>query len=97
MKLRNILIALSAASATYLAISNREKITKEVKDTKQLVTDMEASRRNIQDQLEIIQSFQKPLQDLAADLQYKSRVYQQNISGNLDEIQRIVEKYKKEN
>ncbi|HFU4222553.1 TPA: chemotaxis protein [Streptococcus suis] len=97
MKVRHLLLALSAASATYLAISNREKITKEVKDTKQLVTDMEASRRNIQDQLEIIQSFQKPLQDLAADLQYKSRVYQQNISGNLDEIQKIVEKYKKEN
>ncbi|HFI0701866.1 TPA: chemotaxis protein [Streptococcus suis] len=97
MKLRHLLLALSAASATYLAISNREKIAKEVKDIKQLVTDMEASRRNIQDQLEIIQSFQKPLQDLAADLQYKSRVYQQNISGNLDEIQKIVEKYKKEN
>ncbi|HFI0143248.1 TPA: chemotaxis protein [Streptococcus suis] len=97
MKVRHLLLALSAASATYLAISNREKIAKEVKDTKQLVTDMEASRRNIQDQLEIIQSFQKPLQDLAADLQYKSRVYQQNISGNLDEIQKIVEKYKKEN
>ncbi|WP_105114448.1 chemotaxis protein [Streptococcus suis] len=97
MKLRHLLLTLSAASATYLAISNREKIAKEVKDTKQLVTDMEASRRNIQDQLEIIQSFQKPLQDLAADLQYKSRVYQQNISGNLDEIQKIVEKYKKEN
>ncbi|HFI0453340.1 TPA: chemotaxis protein [Streptococcus suis] len=97
MKLRNILIALSAASATYLAISNREKIAKEVTATKQLVTDMEASKSNIQDQLAIIQSFQKPLQDLAADLQYKSRVYQQNISGNLDEIQKIVEKYKKEN
>ncbi|HFH9946450.1 TPA: chemotaxis protein [Streptococcus suis] len=97
MKLRHLLLALSAASATYLAISNREKIAKEVKDIKQLVTDMEASRRNIQDQLEIIQSFQTPLQDLAADLQYKSRVYQQNISGNLDEIQKIVEKYKKEN
>ncbi|HFU4059477.1 TPA: chemotaxis protein [Streptococcus suis] len=97
MKVRHLLLALSAASATYLAISNREKIAKEVTATKQLVTDMEASRRNIQDQLEIIQSFQKPLQDLAADLQYKSRVYQQNISGNLDEIQKIVEKYKKEN
>ncbi|HFI0237138.1 TPA: chemotaxis protein [Streptococcus suis] len=97
MKLRNILIALSAAGATYLAISNREKIAKEVKDTKQLVTDMEASKTNIQDQLAIIQSFQKPLQDLAADLQYKSRVYQQSIAGNLDEIQKVVEKYKKEN
>lgn len=97
MKLRHLLLALSTASATYLAISNREKIAKEVKDTKQLVNDMEASKSNIQDQLAIIQSFQKPLQDLAADLQYKSRVYQQNISGNLDEIQKIVEKYKKEN
>ncbi|HFU4055035.1 TPA: chemotaxis protein [Streptococcus suis] len=97
MKLRNILIALSAASATYLAISNREKIANEVKDTKQIVTDMEASKTNIQDQLAIIQSFQKPLQDLAADLQYKSRVYQQSIAGNLDEIQKVVEKYKKEN
>ncbi|HFI0466816.1 TPA: chemotaxis protein [Streptococcus suis] len=97
MKLRNILITLSAAGATYLAISNREKIAKEVKDTKQLVTDMEASKTNIQDQLAIIQSFQKPLQDLAADLQYKSRVYQQSIAGNLDEIQKVVEKYKKEN
>ncbi|HFI0632081.1 TPA: chemotaxis protein [Streptococcus suis] len=96
MKLRNILIALSAAGATYLAISNREKIAKEVKDTKQIVTDMEASKTKIQDQLAIIQSFQKPLQDLAADLQYKSRVYQQSIAGNLDEIQKIQQKYTKD-
>ncbi|HFI0419858.1 TPA: chemotaxis protein [Streptococcus suis] len=97
MKLRNILLALSAASATYLAITNREKITKEVQDTKQLVTDMETSKTNIQDQLAIIQSFQKPLQEMVEDLQYKARVYQQSIAGNLDEIQKVVEKYKKEN
>ncbi|HFI0644400.1 TPA: chemotaxis protein [Streptococcus suis] len=97
MKLRNILLALSAASATYLAITNREKITKEVQDTKQIVTDMEVSKTNIQDQLAIIQSFQKPLQEMVEDLQYKARVYQQSIAGNLDEIQKVVEKYKKEN
>ncbi|HFI0053769.1 TPA: chemotaxis protein [Streptococcus suis] len=97
MKVRHLLLTLSAASATYLAISNREKIAKEVKDTKQLVTDMEASRRNIQDQLAIIQSFQKPLQEMVEDLQYKARVYQQSMAGNLDEIQKIVEKYTKEN
>ncbi|HFI0694261.1 TPA: chemotaxis protein [Streptococcus suis] len=96
MKLRNILITLSAASATYLAISNREKIAKEVKDTKQLVTDMEASKTNIQDQLAIIQSFQKPLQEMVEDLQYKARVYQQSIAGNLDEIQKIQQKYTKD-
>ncbi|HFU4217704.1 TPA: chemotaxis protein [Streptococcus suis] len=93
MKFRNILIALSAASATYLAISNREKIAKEVKDTKQIVTDMEASKTNIQDQLAMIQSFKKPLQEMVEDLQYKARVYQQSIAGNLDEIQKIQQKY----
>lgn len=97
MKLRNLLLALSAASATYLAISNREKIAKEVKDTKQLVIDMETSKTNIQDQLAIIQSFQKPLQEMFEDLQYKTRVYQQSIAGNLEEIQKVVAKYKKEN
>lgn len=96
MKLRNLLLALSAASATYLAISNREKIAKEVKDTKQLVTDMETSKTNIQDQLAIIQSFQKPLQEMVEDLQYKTRVYQQSIAGNLDEIQKIQQKYTNE-
>ncbi|HFI0449592.1 TPA: chemotaxis protein [Streptococcus suis] len=96
MKLRNILIALSAAGVTYLAISNREKIAKEVKDTKQIVTDMEASKTNIQDQLAMIQSFQKPLQEMVEDLQYKARVYQQSIAGNLDEIQKIQQKYTKD-
>lgn len=97
MKLRNLLLALSAASATYLAISNQEKIAKEVKDTKQIMTDMEASKSNIQDQLAIIQSFKEPLESLANDLQYKSRVYQQSITGNLEEIQKVMAKYKKEN
>lgn len=97
MKLRNLLLALSAASATYLAISNREKIAKEVKDTKQIMTDMEASKTNIQEQLAIIQSFKEPLESLANDLQYKSRVYQQSITGNLEEIQKVMAKYKKEN
>ncbi len=96
MKLRNLLLALSAASATYLAISNREKIAKEVKDTKQLVTEMGASKTNIQDQLAIIQSFQKPLQEMVENLQYKTRVYQQSIAGNLDEIQKIQQKYTNE-
>lgn len=97
MKLRNLLLALSAASATYLAISNREKIAKEVKDTKQIMTDMETSKANIQEQLAIIQSFKEPLESLASDLQYKSRVYQQSITGNLEEIQKVMAKYKKEN
>ncbi|MEG3334747.1 chemotaxis protein [Streptococcus suis] len=97
MKLRNLLLALSAASATYLAISNREKIAKEVQETKQLLSDIQLSKDNIQEQLAIIQGFQEPLQEMASDLQYKTRVYQQSIAGNLEEIQQILKKYQNEN
>ncbi|HFH9843901.1 TPA: chemotaxis protein [Streptococcus suis] len=93
MKLSNIIVAVGAASATFLAITNREKISKEVKETQQLLTDIQTSKSNIQHQLAIIQSFQKPLQELTADLQYKTRIYQQSIAGNLQEIQTIQEKY----
>ncbi|HEM3625506.1 chemotaxis protein [Streptococcus suis] len=93
MKLSNIIVAVGAASATFLAITNRDKISKEVKETKQLLTDIQTSKSNIQHQLAIIQSLQKPLQELTADLQYKTRIYQQSIAGNLQEIQIIQEKY----
>ncbi len=64
MKLSNIIVAVGAASATFLAITNREKISKEVKEIQQLLTDIQTSKSNIQHQLAIIQSFQKPLQEL---------------------------------
>ena len=60
MKLSNIIVAVGA-SATFLAITNREKISKEVKEIQQLLTDIQTSKSNIQHQLAIIQSF-KPLQ-----------------------------------
>lgn len=93
MKFRNILAATTAASLAFLAVSRRETIAKEAKETKQLLTDMTASKRKIEEQLAIIQGLQKPIQDLATDLQYKVRVYQQSIAGNLEEIQKIQARY----
>ncbi len=90
MKLRNIILAVSAATASFLAVTHRDKITKEIKETKQLLSDIQLSKDNIQEQLAIIQSFQEPLQEMASDLQYKTRVYQQSIAGNLEEIQQIL-------
>lgn len=97
MKLRNILAATTAASLAFLAVSRRETIAKEAKEIKQLLTDMTASKRNIEEQLAIIQGLQKPIQELATDFQYKVRVYQQSIAGNLEEIQKIQARYQGKN
>lgn len=93
MKLRNMIVAATAASATYLAITHREKLIKEGQETAQLLADVEASKTNIQEQLAIIKSFQAPLQAMAKDLTYKTRVYQQSIAGNIQAIQNIQAKY----
>ncbi|BBA93288.1 MULTISPECIES: chemotaxis protein [Streptococcus] len=96
MKLRNIILTMSAASAAFLAITHRDKITKEIRETKQILTDIQTSKANINTQLAIIQRFQQPLQEMATDLQYKTRAYRQSIAGNLEEIQKIQSKYKKQ-
>ncbi|HEM3196917.1 TPA: chemotaxis protein, partial [Streptococcus suis 13730] len=54
MKLRNIILAVSAATASFLAVTHRDKITKEIKETKQLLSDIQLSKDNIQEQLAII-------------------------------------------
>ncbi len=96
MKLRNLFAAISAASLAYLAVSRKEEIAKEVKETTKILADIQTSKTEIHNQLTIIQSFQQPLQEMTQDLQYKLRVYKQSIAGNLEEIQKIQAKYQVE-
>ena len=93
MKLRNLLLAAGAARLSYLAVTHRKKILSEAKETQALLADIEKNKNNIQEQLAIIQSYRKPLKDMTTDLQYKLRVYQQSISGNLNQIKNITKKY----
>lgn len=93
MKLSHLLLAGGAATLSYLAVKHREKIVQEAQETLSLIQNMEGNYSNIQEQLATIQSYQEPLQELADDFQYKWRVYQQSISGNLAEIRKIQEKY----
>lgn len=74
----------------FLLLPTEKNFKRSQGDTTTL-TDIQTSKSNIQHQLAIIQSFQKPLQELTADLQYKTRIYQQSIAGNLQEIKTIQE------
>lgn len=93
MKLRHLLAAGTAATIAYLAVKHHEKIAQETTETIDSLQRMQDSYQNIQEQLAFIQDYQEPLQAMAKDLQYKLRVYQQTIAGNLNEIQKIQEKY----
>ncbi len=96
MKLSNLIAAGTAATLAYLAVKNRDKIAQSIEDNLEQVQGIQANLSNIQDQLAIIQSYKEPLQEMATDFQYKLRVYQQSIAGNLAQIQAIQEKYQEE-
>ncbi|MBY5021918.1 chemotaxis protein [Streptococcus suis] len=93
MKFNNLFLTACAATVTYLVIKNREKIAQEIQESINQIQSIESNYQNIQNQLEIIQSYQKPLAEMASNLEYKSRVYRQSIASNLTEIEKIREKY----
>lgn len=97
MKLGNLLIASAAAALSYWAVSNRQEIADEVEYKQGLLKDMSQSYSQIQQQIETLKQYQKPLQDMTQDLQYKLRVYQQEVAGHVKEIQAIQEKYQTSN
>ncbi|MGT2800250.1 chemotaxis protein [Streptococcus marmotae] len=93
MKLTHLIAAGTAATLSYLAVKNRDKILQEMTETTDLIHRMQDNYQTIQDSLTLIQSYQKPVQEMAEEIQYKVNVYQQSIAGNLNEIQKIKEKY----
>lgn len=95
MKLRNLLLAGTAAAISYWAVTNKDKISEEVHETRNLLDDMSGSYSKIQEQVGIIKAYSQPLQEMAQDLNYKFRVYQQEVEGHLDQIQSFQEKYTK--
>ena len=93
MKLGNLLLASTSAALSYWLVSNKDKIAQEIEETGDLLDDISASYAKIQEQAAIIKGYSQPLQEMAQDLTYKFRVYQQEAAGHLQEIQTIQAKY----
>ncbi|KXT77305.1 hypothetical protein [Streptococcus sp. DD13] len=93
MKIRHLIALTALAGTAYHLFQQREQLQEKIKNGKELKDRLERSSKNIQEQLQILQSYQKPLKELAQDLQYKVRSYQMSIAGNLQEIQQIQKKY----
>lgn len=93
MKLSHLLTVSGAALASYLLITNHKKVIRKPADTIDLLKHSQASYQHIQQQLSTLQSYQKPLQKMTEEVQYKFQTYRQSIAGNLKEIQKITDKY----
>lgn len=93
MKLGNLLLTGTAAAISYWLVSNKDKIAEEIQETSGLWDDISASYSKIQKQADIIKNYSQPLKEMTQDLNYKFRVYQQEVDSHLQEIQAIQEKY----
>ena len=76
MKLKNLFWFATGASISYHLVKNRKEIKTEV---------TESSQRN----LDIIQDQKTNLQELVTDFQYKTKLFSQQATASLKEIQDI--------
>ncbi|MTB63654.1 chemotaxis protein [Streptococcus sp. zg-86] len=93
MKVTHLIAAGTAATLSYLAVKNRDKIAQETAETRDIIHRIKDHSQKVQDSLALIQSYQEPLQEMAEEIQYKVKVYQQSIAGNISEIQKVQKKY----
>ena len=87
MKLKNLFWFATGASISYHLVKNRQRIKTEVTESHQLVKGMQENLAKIQRNLEIIQDQKSIFQELVTDFQYKTRLFSQQASASLKEIQ----------
>lgn len=89
MKLKNLFWFLPGASISYHLVKNRKEIKTEVTEFSQLVKGIQDNLAKIQRNLDIIQDQKTNLQELVTEFQYKTKLFRQQATASLKEIQDI--------
>ena len=89
MKLKNLFWFATGASISYHLVKNRQEIKTEVTESSQLVKGIQDNLAKIQRNLDIIQDQKTNLQELVTDFQYKTKLFRQQSTAALKEIQDI--------
>ena len=89
MKLKNLFWFATGASISYHLVKNRQEIKTEVTESSQLVKGIQDNLAKIQRNLDIIQDQKTNLQELVMDFQYKTKLFSQQATASLKEIQDI--------
>lgn len=87
MKFKNLFWFATGASISYHLVKNHQEIKTEMTESHRLVKGMQENLAKIQRNLEIIQDQKSILQELVTDFQYKTRLFSQQASASLKEIQ----------
>ena len=89
MKFKNLFWFATGASISYHLVKNRQEIKTEMTESHHLVKGMQDNLAKIKRNLEIVQDQKSILQELVTDFQYKTRLFSQQASASLKEIQDI--------
>lgn len=89
MKLKNLFWFATGASISYQLVKKRKEIKTEVTESSQLVKGIQDNLAKIQRNLDIIQDQKTNLQELVTDFQYKTKLFSQQATASLKEIQDI--------
>ena len=89
MKLKNLFWFATGASISYHLVKNRKEIKTEVTEFSQLVKGIQDNLAKIQRNLDIIQDQKTNLQELVTEFQYKTKLFRQQATASLKEIQDI--------
>ena len=89
MKFKNLFWFATGASISYHLVKNRQEIKTEMTESHRLVKGMQENLAKIQRNLEIIQDQKSILQELVTDFQYKTKLFRQQATASLKEIQDI--------
>ena len=89
MKLKNLFWFATGASISYHLVKNCKEIKTEVTEFSQLVKGIQDNLAKIQRNLNIIQDQKTNLQELVTEFQYKTKLFRQQATASLKEIQDI--------
>ena len=89
MTLSNLLLFTGAAAASFFLVKNREKLMNEAVESYELMDRVQDNLQNIQRNLQVVQEQKDNLQTISQDLTYQFKLFEQDATARLQQIQDI--------
>ncbi|WP_270206460.1 hypothetical protein [Streptococcus anginosus] len=89
MKLSNLLLFTGAAAASFFLVKNREKLMNKAVESYELMDRIQDNLQNIQRNLQVVQEQKDNLQTISQDLTYQFKLFKQDATARLQQIQDI--------
>lgn len=95
MKFSNLLLFTGAATASFYLVKNRKKIMDEAVETYDSINSIQQGLQNVQKNVQIIQAQKSHLKAISQDLTYQFKLFEQEATARLQQIQDTWNAHKK--